>query len=106
MWDAGRTVIGRKLRGYERLQRIFEINGKSDIVKPQGKVEKKYTRDEDIVKRVMAVIAAISCNFPLSVLSDVNFRNYTSSLDPKHKPPHHLETNRIIEVMIDYAMLE
>ena len=106
LWDAGRTVISRKLKGYERMQRIFEISGKADVVTPEGTTEKKYTRDEDMVKRVLAVIAAISSNVPLSVLSDTNFRNYTASLDPRHKPPHHLETNRIIEVMMDYVMLE
>ena len=106
LWDAGRTIIGRKLRGYERMQRIMEISGKAGVVAADGTFEKKYSRDEDIVKRVLAVIAAISSNIPLAVLSDVNFRNYTSALDPKHKPPHHLETNRIIEVMIDYAMME
>ena len=69
------------------MQRIFEISGKADVVTQEGTTEKKYSRDEDMVKRVLAVIAAISSNFPLSVLGDTNFRNYTASLDPRHKPP-------------------
>ncbi|KAL7501871.1 hypothetical protein ACHAXN_000457 [Cyclotella atomus] len=31
---------------------------------------------------------------------------YMQALDSKHRPPHHLETNRIIEVLIDGAFAE
>jgi hypothetical protein len=39
-------------------------------------------------------------------LANPDFREYTKSLDPMHHPPHHLEINRIIEVMLDVGMEE
>jgi hypothetical protein len=67
---------------------------------------KKYSRNEDIVRRVLAVIALVSSNIPLSVFQNDHMKIYLNSLDPKHQLPHHLEINRILEVMADYAMKE
>lgn len=46
-------------------------------------------------------MAAVSSRVPLSVFGNSYFRMYMQALDSKHHPPHHLETNRIIEVLID-----
>ena len=64
------------------------------------------SREEDMVKRVNAVMAIISSKVALSVLNDEYFVLYAKSLDPKHKIPHHLEVQRITEVMIDVGMTE
>jgi hypothetical protein len=66
----------------------------------------KHPREEDMVKRVLGVMAAVSSRVPLSVFSNSYFRMYTQALDSKHRPPHHLETNRIIKVLIDGAFAE
>ena len=57
-------------------------------------------------RRVLAVLAVITSKVPFAVLGNNYFRQYAYLLDPKHKPPHHLEINRIIEVTMDLAVLE
>jgi hypothetical protein len=57
-------------------------------------------------KRVLGVMAAVATRVPLNVFSNIYMRNYLGLLDPKHRPPHHLEINRIIEVMIDCGFSE
>lgn len=64
------------------------------------------SREEDMVKRVLAVMAVISSKVALSVLHDEYLKLYVKSLDPHHKIPHHLEVQRITEVMVDVAMTE
>jgi hypothetical protein len=66
----------------------------------------KHPHEEDMEKRVLGVMAAVATRVPLNVFINVYMRNYLGLLDPKHRPPHHLEINRIIEVMIDVAVAE
>ena len=108
LWDAAKTIIRRNLPGSVRLQRIIKLNRKEESQGVGNTIvaSKKYSREDDMVRRVLAVQAAVSSKIPVSVFSNDCFRIYISSLDPKHKLPHHLEVNRIIEVMIDYAMME
>lgn len=86
------------LPGAARISYILKAAKKETNLDP---ATTKATREEDMVKRVLAVQAAVSSRFPLAVFSNVLFKKYVTTLDPKHRLPHHLETNRIIEVMID-----
>ena len=106
LWDVARhTIIKHAKPGYLRAKHILKLDRKLEEG-VDGSVLTKYSREDDVKCRVLAVMAGVSCKVPLSVFNDVYFRNYTRSLDPKHRPPHFLEINRIIEVMIDGAVLE
>ncbi len=54
---------------------------------------------------VMAVMAAVGSNVPLSIFDNVMFQNYLRRLDSKHRAPYCLERTRI-EVLMDGAMQE
>jgi hypothetical protein len=84
------------------LQQDRKLTSASSMTDPVD----KHSQEEDILRQVLAVMAAISSKIPLSVFSNVYFRNYARSLDPKHRPPHNLAINRIIEVLIDGMVLE
>jgi hypothetical protein len=55
---------------------------------------------------VMAVMAAVGSNVPLSIFDNVMFKNYLWHFDSKHRAPYCLERTRIIEVLMDDAMQE
>jgi hypothetical protein len=59
-----------------------------------------------MTNRVMAVMAAVGSNVPLSIFDNVMFKNYLRHLDSKHRAPYHFEWMRIIEVLMDGAMQE
>jgi hypothetical protein len=59
-----------------------------------------------MTNRVMAVMATVGSNVPLSIFDNVMFKNYLRRLDSKHRAPYHLERTRIIEVLMDGAMQE
>lgn len=91
--------------GCARITCILKLDRKAPV-EDDGSDLVKYSREEDMERRVLAVMFALSCKTPLTVFGDSYFRNYTMSLDPRHKPPHHLEVNQIIEVLLDGLMLE
>eukprot|EP00956_Cyclotella_meneghiniana_P031770 scaffold84624_cov24-Cyclotella_meneghiniana.AAC.1 len=99
MWKAARRVVKLNKHGAVRLSCILRLAKKEIDVTT-------VSREEDMVKRVNAVMAIISSKVALSVLNDEYFVLYAKSLDPKHKIPHHLEVQRITEVMIDVGMTE
>jgi hypothetical protein len=103
-----KVLEAKGCRGAARIKRIKHLSGKSDAVGAGGTAisASKYSREEDMVRRVLSVMAVVSTKSPFAVLANKDFRNYIASLDPKHRIPHHLECNRIVEVMIDYAMME
>lgn len=92
----------KKYPGYLRCKRIMELDHKNP--NPSGKT--KYTREQDMKKRVLAVMAMADSSSPLSLLRGVHFKKYLKELDPLHQSPHHLECSRILEVLIDAAMME
>ena len=55
---------------------------------------------------VFAVMGAVGGKVPLSLFNNHSFKTYLHHLNPKHRRPHRLERNRILEVMIDFAQLE
>jgi hypothetical protein len=55
---------------------------------------------------VLAVMAAVSSNMPLSIFDNAMFKTYLRRLDSKHRTLYHLERTRIIEVLMDGAMQE
>ena len=55
---------------------------------------------------VMAVVAILGSNMPLSIFDNAMLQAYLRSLNSKHRTPHQLEQNRIIEVLIDCEMKE
>jgi hypothetical protein len=105
-WKVAWTVISKgKSVGCVRLKYLLSINGKalSTTADADGT---KYTREEDMLNPVMAVMAGVSSNMPLNVFDTAMFKQYLCPLDSKHCSPHCLERIQIIEVLMDGAMLE
>ena len=65
-----------------------------------------YARKEDTIHRVNAIVAEVGSMNTLSVFDNVFMREYLKGVDLKHKPPHRLERIRLVEVLIDGAMME
>lgn len=105
IWTASRVIIEKKLRGYERLRFLLD-KAKKAISSTADHDGTRYTRDEDMVYRVLAVLAAIGSKTPLSIFDNRFMKNYTSALNSKHRTPYPLERNRIVIVVIDYVMSE
>jgi len=107
-WEVAKVLEGKACRGAAPIRRIKTLDGKSDAAGAGGTTisSKKYSREEDMIRRVLSVMAVVSTKSPFAILANHEFKNYVASLDPKHRIPHHLECNRIVEVMIDYAMME
>ena len=103
LYKAVRVIINKRDNGHERLSLIMQY---SDMPTSSTSEHAKYPRDVDMVNRVLAVFAAVGCKLPLSVFDNHHFTSYVKSLDSKHCPPHRLERMRILEVMIDGAMME
>ena len=109
LWKVMRKLVERGVSGSIRLHRILVLTKKdkpSRTDADSGAPVEKAARKDDMVRRVLAVIAGVTSKIPLSVFSNPDFRAYTESLDPTHKPPHHLEINRIIEVLVDAVVME
>ena len=66
----------------------------------------KHDRETDMINRVLAVAASVDSKSPLNLFDNGMMRAYLERLDPKHRPPHRLQRNRIVECMIDYVLLE
>jgi hypothetical protein len=104
LWKVTRAVIKSMAPGFTRLKHIFKLSGKGIGLGSDDGL--KYRREEDMTNRVLAVMAAICSKFPLSVYDNEVMRWHLNELNPKHRPPHRLERNRITEVMIDFVMRE
>jgi hypothetical protein len=105
LWKASRAVCRDKRDGWERLQCILDSNGKA-VISTEDHDGTKYTRSDDMKLRVCAVIAAIGRKRPLSIYNNDFMRMYLSSLNSYHSPPYRRERNRIVSVIMHYAMLE
>ena len=88
-----------------RLKHLLSLGGKALVSTADGDGA-KYKREEDMTNRVVAVMAAVGSNIPLSIFDNVMFKNYLRRLDSKHRTPYRLERTRIIEVLMDGAMQE
>ena len=108
LWEVAKVLEAKGCRGVKRISRIKHLDGKSTATGVGGTTisASKYSREEDMVRRVLSVMAVVSTKSPFAILANQDFRNYVASLDPKHSIPHHFECNRIVEVMIDYVMME
>ncbi len=87
------------------IQFILDKNGKAPISTADHDGT-KFTREEDMKNRVLAVLAAIATKTPLSIFDNLHMKRYTQCLNSKHHPPYELERNRIVEVIIDYVSSE
>ena len=104
LWKVTRAVIKSMAPGFIHLKHILKLSGKGIGLGSDDGL--KYRREDDMMNRVLAVMAAICSKFPLSVYDNEVMRWYLNELNPKHRPPHRLERNRITEVMIDLVMRE
>ncbi len=105
-WKAAQAIISKgKSVGCAQLKYLLSINRRalSTTADADGT---KYTQEEDMSNRVMAVMAGVSSNMPLNVFDTAMFKQYFCCLDSKHCSPYCLERTRIIEVLMDGAMLE
>jgi hypothetical protein len=103
IWKAGRAVIKSKKSGWQRIQFILDKNGKA-AVSTADHDGTKFTREEDMENRVLAVLAAIAIKTPLSIFDNLHMKRYTKCLNSKHHPPYGLKHNSIVEVIIDYNL--
>ena len=55
---------------------------------------------------VNAIIAEVGSMNNLSIFYTVFMQEYLKGLHPKQNPPHRLERIRLVEVLIDGAMME
>jgi hypothetical protein len=104
-WKAAPAIISNgKSVGCARLKYLLSINGKvlSTTANADGT---KHTWEEDMSNRVMAVMAGASSNMPLNVFDTAMFKQYLCRLDSKNHSPYCLKRTRIIEVLMDGAML-
>lgn len=102
-WKAARAIISKGSAGSNRLRYLLACDGKSLSTAGDGA---KYSREEDMINRVLAVMAAVGSNVPLSIFDNAMFKTYLHALDSKHRTPYRLERTRIIEVIMDGAMQE
>jgi hypothetical protein len=105
-WKVAWAIISKgKSVGCAQLKYLLSIDGKalSTTADADGT---KYTQEEDMSNHVMAVMAGVSSNMPLNVFDTAMFKQYLPCLDSKHRSPYHLKRTRIIEVLMDGAMLE
>ena len=59
-----------------------------------------------MIHHVNVIIAELGSMNTLSVFDNLFMREYLKGIDLKHKPPHRLERIRLVEVLIDGAMME
>ena len=90
LYKATQHIIAEDLPGHERLLLCMQYGG----------------NDVEAIHRVNVIITAVGSMNTLSVFNIVFMREYLKGLDPKHKPPHRLERIRLVEVLIDGAMME
>jgi hypothetical protein len=104
-WKAAGTIISKGSAGSKRMKYLLSLDGKA-LGSTADVDGAKYTQEEDMTNRVMAVMAAVGSNVPLSIFDNVMFKNYLQHLDSKHRAQYCLERMRIIEVLMDGAMQE
>lgn len=102
-WKAARAIINQGLPGSERLKLILKYADKAADPTDEAAL---YPRDIDMIHRVAGVKAVVGGKLPLSVFENPHVKAYVQGLNPKHRPPHRLERIRILEVMMDYAIIE
>ena len=59
-----------------------------------------------MIHHVIVIIEEVGSMNTLSVFDNVFMREYLKGLDPKHNPPHRIERIRLVEVLIDGAMMK
>jgi hypothetical protein len=102
-WKVAWAIIGKgKSVGCARLKYLLSIDGKALITIADADGT-KYTWEEDMSNRVMAVMAGVGSNMPLNVFCSAMFKQYLCRLDSKHRSPYCLKRTRIIEVLMDGA---
>ena len=103
LYKATRHIIAKELPGHERLSLCMQYRKKAVL---STSTYACYARKEDMIHRVNAIIVAVGRMNTLSVFDNLFMREYLKGLDPKNKPPHRLERIRLVEVLIDDAMME
>ena len=102
LWAQAKKIVKAGLPGSPRLEKIFLLkSGKGGVPK-----DAKLSRDEDMINRVYAVMAAVSSKSPLSIFDNDRMLQYLGRIAPGHSPPHCRERNRILQVIMDGLMLE
>jgi hypothetical protein len=69
IWVVSRVIVEKKLPGWQRLKFLLD-KAKKAISSTKDHDGTKYTRDEDMFLRVLAVLAAIGCKSPLSIFDN------------------------------------
>jgi len=103
LWKQSEKIQSENWPGSVRLAKIDELKSGSLVGGPGGA---KMSRDEDMVNRVFAVLAAVGSKSPLAIFDNERMKQYLGRIAPGHSPPHRQERNRIVSVVMDGMMLE
>ena len=87
LWKVVRAIISTCSNGYEQLSHLLAADGKALASTPDCDGT-KYTREEDMTNRVIAVMAIVGSNMLLSIFDNSTLQNYLQSLNSKHRTPH------------------
>jgi hypothetical protein len=69
LWKVARAIISAHGNGCEHLSHLLTADGKALASTPDCDAT-KYTQEEDMTNRVMAVMAIIGSNMPLSIFDN------------------------------------
>ena len=103
LYKATQHIIAKEIPGHKWLSLCMQYGVKAV---ESTSTYACYARNEDMIHRVNAIIAAVGSINTLSVFDNVFMREYLKGLDPKQKPPHRHERICLLEVLIDGVMME
>ena len=106
IWKAANAVMKKGNPGTVRLLHIMNLTKKRSAEEEEGLSALKFTREEDMPHRVRAVLATVGTKQPSAIFDNRFMQSYLNGLEPRHRVPYLLERNRIVEVVMDYAMME
>ena len=105
MWKDARAISKEILPGFARLLHILKLSKMAAGPYADGDGP-KYTRQEDMLFSVFAMMGVVGGKVPLSLFNNHSFETYLHHLNPKNCWPHWLEQNHILKVMIVFAQSE
>jgi hypothetical protein len=87
LWKVVRAIISTCSNGYEQLSHLLAADGKA-LASTLNCNGTKYTWEEDMTNRVMAIMAIVGSNMLLSIFGNAMLQNYLRSLNSKQGTPH------------------
>lgn len=87
LWKAAHAIVEKGgVPGSERPLCILELSRKV-FPGTNGQESRKDRREEDMIRRVAAALAAVGSKSPLAIYENSFVKSYLELLDPSHSPP-------------------